>query len=294
MLYVFLIYSMGSHKATNVADRLKEIFTLFGFDTCKVSTLIADNASNMKKLAEILKLNYYGCFAHLLNLIVNKAFSMCFSPLNDLVNEDSDEIYFEEEKEENEESEESEEEEIPDQEVNVLSLKEVDLNIDVNFFHSDTNSIRLDSLKTLKKLFQVIRKIVGLFNSSSKMMEDLLAQQESNPLHPIQDVKTRWNSLLMMLERFIVLFVFIKKVFLDQEDRKYEKFKKMIKLYKEKEMKILTIIVNILKPFLKVTEIISSQSYATSSLIIHSIFYLRKKLSSTLICETSAELQKTF
>jgi len=124
---------MGSHKATNVADRLKEIFTLFGFDTCKVSTLIADNASNMKKLAEILKLNYYGCFAHLLNLIVNKAFSMCFSPLNDLVNEDSDEIYFEEEKEENEESEESEEEEIPDQEVNVLSLKEVDLNIDVNF-----------------------------------------------------------------------------------------------------------------------------------------------------------------
>ena len=76
----------------------------------------------------------------------------------------------------------------------------------------------------------------------------------------------------MMLERFILLFVHIKKVIIDQVDRSYDKYKKMIKLYKEKELKILEIIVNILKPFLKVTEIMSSQSYATSSLIIHSIF----------------------
>ena len=62
---------LGSHKAENVAERLKEIFTLFGFDTSKVSTLIADNASNMKKLAKSLNLNYFGCFAHLFNLIVN-------------------------------------------------------------------------------------------------------------------------------------------------------------------------------------------------------------------------------
>ena len=69
----------------------------------------------------------------------------------------------------------------------------------------------------------------------------------------IQDVKTRWNSLLMMLERFILLFVHIKKVIIDQVDRSYDKYKKMIKLYKEKELKILEITVNILKPFLKVT-----------------------------------------
>ena len=103
------LYNMlGSHKAENVAERLKEIFTLFAFDTSRVSTLIADNASNMKKLAKSLNLNYFGCFAHFLNLIVNKAFSMCFSPLND----DSDEVYFEEENvvEESEESEEEEDE----------------------------------------------------------------------------------------------------------------------------------------------------------------------------------------
>ena len=58
------LYNMlGSHKAENVAERLKEILTLFGFDTSKVSTLIADNASNMKKLAKSLNLNYFGCFA---------------------------------------------------------------------------------------------------------------------------------------------------------------------------------------------------------------------------------------
>ena len=111
---------LGSHKAENVAERLKEIFTLFGFDTSKVSTLIADNASNMKKLAKSLNLNYFGCFAHLLNLIVNKAFSMCFSPLNDPNDDDSDEIYFEEENVV-EESEESEEEEDENKQANILA-----------------------------------------------------------------------------------------------------------------------------------------------------------------------------
>jgi hypothetical protein len=38
---------------------------------------IADHASNMKSTAEALGLKYYGCFAHCLNLIVDKTIKVC-------------------------------------------------------------------------------------------------------------------------------------------------------------------------------------------------------------------------
>ena len=68
----------GSHSASNIVNKLEQIFSLFELEKSKISSITADNASNMKKLARLLGKNYIGCFAHLINLIVNKAFAMCF------------------------------------------------------------------------------------------------------------------------------------------------------------------------------------------------------------------------
>ena len=94
-----------------------------------------------------------------------------------------------------------------------------------------------------------------------------------------------------MVQRFLIIFLHIKNVILEQTENHYDKYKVIINSFKAKEIKILEIVVTILQPFLKVTEIMSGQNYATSSLIIHSIYYFRKKLSLKIDCVTSTQLQ---
>ena len=43
-------------------------------------------------------------------------------------------------------------------------------------------------------------------------------KQNERKLRPFQDVITRWNSLFMMLERFLVLFVQLKEVIYNQSN----------------------------------------------------------------------------
>ena len=45
------------------------MFSDFGISD-KIFSITGDNASNMRAAAEILKIKYHGCFAHILNLIV--------------------------------------------------------------------------------------------------------------------------------------------------------------------------------------------------------------------------------
>ena len=62
----------GSHSAENLASCLKGYFIDYGISG-KIFSITGDNASNMRAAAEILKIKYHGCFAHILNLIVVSA-----------------------------------------------------------------------------------------------------------------------------------------------------------------------------------------------------------------------------
>ena len=120
---------------------------------------------------------------------------MCFSKVKDISNNNCDEILFENETGELENGLESQDGVTQEFEsTEILSSEENVFNINTRFFDRINQNLSEQSVNILKKLFDYIRKIIALFNSSSLLMDQLLSKQDNSPLRPIQDVKTRWNS----------------------------------------------------------------------------------------------------
>jgi hypothetical protein len=220
----------------------------------------------MKLLAEELDINKIGCLAHIINLMVRKAFD-CFGKIKN-TNQATDELYLS-----TEEDQEEEEEDFENNRENPYASSK-------------------DNLEVLNNLFHDIRKIVGLINSSTCILDQLMALQMDNKLVPIQDVVTRWNSLYLMIERFIILFDKIKVVLNRTTQQKYEIHRTRINLMSREVILLLKACVSVLKPFYKVTVILSGQKYTTVSIVLHSCYYLRWKLLQEQTESVAKSLQK--
>jgi len=210
----------------------------------------------MQLLAKELRIHYWGCFAHLLNLIIRHAFNSCFG--NNKNEKDESEFYYDSEEEEDDVAEQSD-----------LSFEKE------NPFLNDSIS------NSLKKLFQSIRKIIGLFNSSILLSNELAESQGKCPLVLIQDVVKRWNSAFLMLERFVKIFKHVKTVLNKTTSDKYESHRTIINHMNNSVITRLEAVIEVLRPFYKVTLIMSSQSYATISIVLPACYYLKKKLEKT-------------
>jgi hypothetical protein len=99
------------------------------------------------------------------------------------------------------------------QEINNISSTSLN-----SFFIPVDDILGSESILILKSLFSGIKKIVQQFNSSTQLIEQLMNKQNERKLKPIQDVISRWNSLYMMPERFLVLFVQLKEVINNQSN----------------------------------------------------------------------------
>ena len=60
------------HTGVNIATRLREVTEMWNIDDEHVSAVVTDNASNMSVAVDILEWNHLPCFAHTLQLAVNK------------------------------------------------------------------------------------------------------------------------------------------------------------------------------------------------------------------------------
>ena len=60
----------GSHTGEKIADELRGVFKTWDIED-KVTTIVTDNAANVKNAVERLKTRHQACFAHTLNLVVN-------------------------------------------------------------------------------------------------------------------------------------------------------------------------------------------------------------------------------
>lgn len=118
-------------------------------------------------------------------------------------------------------------------------------------------------LPELIVIIDKIKSIVGYFRRSNISNEKLMKCQQQmgqQPLKLIQEVKTRWNSLFYMLERFILLEDAIKSTtaIIDHQ----------FPLLTPTEWAIIKDLCKVLKPFEKLTKLISGENYATASYVI--------------------------
>lgn len=122
-----------------------------------------------------------------------------------------------------------------------------------------------------------VREIIKFFKNSV-IKSNLLRKAQSDggvsqPLKVILDVKTRWNSLYYMLERFICLVRFIQNIIL--EDRNAPPFLSGIEIDNIKKF------IEILKPLEYATKVLSGDKYATLGQVIPIVHSIKAQLNAT-------------
>lgn len=108
----------------------------------------------------------------------------------------------------------------------------------------------LNCLEAITLIIKKIKIIVTGFNKASFLSDQLIAKQEESddPLTfykiLIQDVKTRWNSTYLLLDRYILLFKYVCQTINDlfknsKKKKKYLKYQRSLLNEKELELAII-------------------------------------------------------
>ena len=137
---------------------------------------------------------------------------------------------------------------------------------------------QIDVLKNVARILKKLKKIIQLFNKATQLRELLLSSQEgTTKLSLINDIKTRWNYTLLMIERFLELYDKVLTILTNS--KKHHKVYSKYYLTRE-EIIILEFLKQLLKPFYTVTNILSAEKYTTIDLVLNSILYIRFKLTN--------------
>ena len=149
---------------------------------------------------------------------------------------------------------------------NDATMKRACENLKIKNFPCFAHTINLLVQEILKAdclvpLIAKCKKIVSFFKSSTIANEKLKAEQEvEHPYGLIQEVPTRWNSALFMMQRIILINKEISTILL--------KLPKAPSPLNAEEMEILQEITEILYPFYEATLQVSANKTCTISLVI--------------------------
>ena len=173
-----------------ISEKLSEFGINFKTDIVAITT---DGCSMMKKLGRISPPFQQLCYAHGLQLVIQDVF-YCKQSTN------TSELYDTSETEEDEISSDDEESS------GLTVLNATDLEIPIELSYDIFNLVR------------IVRQIVKLFKRSplkNETLQKYVKENYPNGLNLILDCKTRWSSLLDMLERIIKIKLPVQKALLD-------------------------------------------------------------------------------
>ncbi|XP_050057178.1 E3 SUMO-protein ligase ZBED1-like [Aphis gossypii] len=143
---------------------------------------------------------------------------------------------------------------------NALSLTDNDVNVDGNIENNDDGS----SDSRLKEILKKCRNIVGFFKRSEVGNRKLVEKQQQMGLQNIlklkQDVCTRWNSTLVMMERLVQLKESITIVIMTLKEAPPN--------LSPDEWDVVEDCIPLLKPFHSITVELSAEEYPTISKVI--------------------------
>lgn len=140
----------------------------------------------------------------------------------------------------------------------------------------------VEETRSLDAIIGKVKNIVTFFKHSVSAHDELVKLQKNSDKSPkilVQEVTTRWNSKLYMLQRFIELSDFISTILLQKP--------KAPTMLTGTEIAIVKEIINIMMPIEQVTKELSGQEYVTSSIVIPLISCMTKAIESTNMEETS-------
>jgi len=137
----------------------------------------------------------------------------------------------------------------------------------------------LDAINHLKLLTKKCRSICSKFNHSQVLNDRLLEEQKENPLHLVQEVVTRWNATLNMIERIVKLKLPLNNVLRETDNRQNNHRNLIISEIEENELKDL---VDLLTPFNDITKKLSGENYTTASFVIPCVRSLQISMDEML------------
>lgn len=198
------------HNAENLSGHLKELLEKYEiFD--KVSIIVVDHASVMGKTCELMRRDFYGCFAHFLNLVCRLFFDSLKKYKFDIVSSPDPES--------------REEDEITDRlnEVSNILRNEVESEKDAIFLQDieeeteeelaqEAVNLQSEYYEALAmKINNVITKVkntVTTFNSSNNLSRELLKSQRENGLNLLSDFSYKrdnknFNCVLQLIQDII-------------------------------------------------------------------------------------------
>lgn len=205
-----LVRILGSFTSERTLECVKEHVAEFGIDLEKHCVAVtADGVSVMVKFGRLSPMEYQGCWAHALHLAVCDFLYSGKSTTQTSGTDTTEDVELP-----NSSDSETDDDVADDEFIEDIEADEAVSGGDINFCTTTEPTLECDIYSAIKH----VREDVKRFRRSPKDNEVLQKHVKSEigkELKLILDVKTRWNTLCAMLERYCKIRPCLEKTFID-------------------------------------------------------------------------------